>query len=187
MEGEEIFSFCKCKANLSPRSKRDSQKHDCVNFYHPCVNHTITRSNMDNEPFEVGQIQEDHVKVLEAPCGDGVWHKKMLPYITCLMFRVAKVHRTFLCYKDNYQANFYWCPCPNLFKDVVLVPLCTLKATRYGFVQMIWIVALAVQSASMHWTNWLFWKLGPFKLKPISPKMKSSFLRKRDLFWIYGS
>ncbi len=66
MEGEEIFSFCKCKANLAPRSKGDSHKHDYVNFYHPCVNHTIARSNVDNEQLEV----------LEAPCGDGVWHIK---------------------------------------------------------------------------------------------------------------
>jgi hypothetical protein len=76
MEGEEIFSFCKCKANLAPRSKGDSHKHDYVNFYHPCVNHTIARSNVDSEQLEAGQIPENHVEVREAPCVDGVWHIK---------------------------------------------------------------------------------------------------------------
>jgi hypothetical protein len=58
MEGEEIFSFYKCKANLALRSKGDSHKHDCVNFYHPCVNHTITRSNINNEQLEASQIKK---------------------------------------------------------------------------------------------------------------------------------
>lgn len=43
-------------------------------------------------------------------------------YIAYSMFHIAIIHQTFLCYKDNYQADFYRCPCSNLLKIVVLVP-----------------------------------------------------------------
>jgi len=45
------------------------------------------------------QIQGD-VEVLEAPCGDGVWHIKinMPHYVSCSMFHIAKIHQSFLCY-----------------------------------------------------------------------------------------
>jgi len=40
------------------------------------------------------------------------------------MFNVprCKIHQAFLCYKDNYQANFYLCPYFDLLRVVVLVP-----------------------------------------------------------------
>jgi hypothetical protein len=66
MEGEEIFGSCKRKVNLALESKGDSHKHDHVNFFHPCVNHTIAKSSVDIEQLVVDQIQE-HVEVLEAP------------------------------------------------------------------------------------------------------------------------
>jgi hypothetical protein len=74
MEGEEIFGFCKQKVNLALRSKGDSHKHEHVNFSHPHVNHTIVSSNVNIEKPVVDQIEKT-VEVLEAPCGDGVWHK----------------------------------------------------------------------------------------------------------------
>jgi hypothetical protein len=73
MEGEEIFGLCKQKANLAPRLEGDSHRHDNVNFFHPCVNHTIIRLGVEIEQLGVNQIPGD-VEVLEAPCGDGVWH-----------------------------------------------------------------------------------------------------------------
>jgi hypothetical protein len=39
----------------------------------------------------------------------------------------------------------------------------------------------------MHWIDRLFQNFGLLKLKPISPKMKSSLLKKWDLFWIDSS
>jgi len=73
VEGEKIFGSCKQKANLTPRLKGDSHKHDHMNFSHPCVNHTITNSSVNTEKSVANQI-EKYVEVLEAPCGDGVWH-----------------------------------------------------------------------------------------------------------------
>ncbi len=73
MEGEEIFGSCKRKANLTPRLKGDSHKCDRVNFSHPCVNHTISSSSVNTEKNVADQI-ENYVEVLEAPCGDGIWH-----------------------------------------------------------------------------------------------------------------
>jgi hypothetical protein len=35
MEGEEVFKSYKHGTNLPPKSKRDSHKHDHVNFFHP--------------------------------------------------------------------------------------------------------------------------------------------------------
>jgi hypothetical protein len=73
MEGEEIFGFNKQKVNLAIRSKGNSHRHEHVNFSHHCVNHTIVSSSVNIELI-VDQIEKD-VEVLEAPCGDGVWHK----------------------------------------------------------------------------------------------------------------
>jgi hypothetical protein len=42
------------------------------------VNHAIARSNVQIERLGVDQIHGD-VEVLEAPCGDGVWHIKICP------------------------------------------------------------------------------------------------------------
>ncbi len=94
MEGEEIFGFYKQKANLAPRSKGDSHKHNCVNFFHPCVNHIITKSNVDNEQHTTNQIWEN-VEVLEALCGDGVWHIKICPHVShvqCSMLQKSTKH-----------------------------------------------------------------------------------------------
>jgi hypothetical protein len=49
-----------------------------VNFFHPRANHTIASSSVDIEEPIVDEIQED-VEVLEAPCGDGVWHMERGP------------------------------------------------------------------------------------------------------------
>jgi hypothetical protein len=59
MEGEEIFGSCKRKANLAPRSKGDSHRHNHVIFSHPCVNHTIAKSSVEIEQSRVDQIQGD--------------------------------------------------------------------------------------------------------------------------------
>jgi hypothetical protein len=37
-----------------------------VNFFHPCVNHTIASSSVNIEEFVVDQV-EDNVEALEAP------------------------------------------------------------------------------------------------------------------------
>jgi hypothetical protein len=93
--------------NLALELKGDSHWHNHVNFYHLRVNHAIAKSNVQIEQLGVDQIHGD-VEVLEVPCGDGVWHiERCPPYVACLMFRVVKIHQTFICYKDNYQANFY--------------------------------------------------------------------------------
>jgi len=73
MEGEEIFCSCKWKANLAPISKGDSHKQDYVNFFHPCVNHAIAKSNVQIEQLGANQIH-GVVEVFEVPCGDGIWH-----------------------------------------------------------------------------------------------------------------
>jgi hypothetical protein len=99
MEGEEIFGSYKWKENLAPRLEGDSHRHNRVNFSHPHVNHTIVRSSVHIEQPGADQIQGD-VEVLEAPCGDGVWHIKinMPHYVSCSMFHIAKIHQSFLCY-----------------------------------------------------------------------------------------
>ncbi len=56
MEGEEIFGSCKQKANLTPRSKGNSHKHDYVNFSHPCVNHRIIKLSVEIKQPRVDQI-----------------------------------------------------------------------------------------------------------------------------------
>jgi len=58
MEGEEIFGSYKWKKNLAPRLKGDSRRHNCVNFSHPHVNHTIVRSSVHIEQPRADQIQE---------------------------------------------------------------------------------------------------------------------------------
>jgi hypothetical protein len=98
MEGEEIFGSCKQKTNLAFRLERDSHRHNRVNFSHPHVNHIIARSCVEIEQPRGIKFQGD-VEVLEAPCGNGVWHiERCPPYVTCSMFYVAKIHQTFLCY-----------------------------------------------------------------------------------------
>jgi hypothetical protein len=61
------------EGELSLWIKGDFHRHDCVNFSHPCVNHIIIRSGVENEQPKVNQIQGD-VEDLEAPCGNGIWH-----------------------------------------------------------------------------------------------------------------
>jgi hypothetical protein len=89
MEGEEIFGSCKQKVNLAPESKGDSHRHDCVNFFHLHVNHTITKSSVDIEQPIANQIQD--VEVLEAPCGNGVWHiERCSPMLHVQCFALQK-------------------------------------------------------------------------------------------------
>jgi hypothetical protein len=78
MEGEKIFSFCKWKANLASGSKGDFHRHNCVNFFHPHVNHIIAKSGVESGQLGGNQIQGD-VDVLETPCGDGIWHIESCP------------------------------------------------------------------------------------------------------------
>jgi len=52
-----------------------------VNFSHPLVTHIIIISSVEIEQPRVDKTQED-VEVLEAPCGDGVWHIKRCPPIS---------------------------------------------------------------------------------------------------------
>jgi len=67
------------EGELSLWIKGDFHRHDCVNFSHPCVNHIIVRSGVESEQPRVNQIQGD-VEVLEAPCGNGIWHiERCLP------------------------------------------------------------------------------------------------------------
>ncbi len=105
----------------TPKSKRDSHKHSCVNFTHPCVNRITTKSNVQIEQLGANQIHAN-VEVLESPYGDGVWHSiyQCPPYVACSKFHVTKNHQAFLRYKDNYY--FYWCPSPNLLRVVVSIP-----------------------------------------------------------------
>jgi hypothetical protein len=81
MEGEEIFGSCKWKANLVLGSKGDSHRHDCVNFFHPHLNHIIARSGVESEQPRGNQIHGD-VEVLETPGGDGIWHIESCPFTT---------------------------------------------------------------------------------------------------------
>jgi hypothetical protein len=76
-----------------------------MNFYHPHANHAIAKSNVQIEQHGPDLI-EGGVEVLEAPIGDGIWHIKKDAPLRC-MFNVLHCHQTLLCYKDNYQVNFY--------------------------------------------------------------------------------
>jgi hypothetical protein len=49
----------------------------------------------------------------------------------CSMFCIAKNHWAFLCYKDNYKAN--WCPYPKLSKVVVSFLGAFVKLHKYAF------------------------------------------------------
>jgi hypothetical protein len=49
-------------------------------------------------------------------------YRKMFSYDASLMFQIAKIHQTFLSYKDNNQVDFYWFPYSDLLKVIVLVP-----------------------------------------------------------------
>jgi hypothetical protein len=116
-------------------------------------------------------------------------YKKMMPpYVASPMFHVVKNHQTFFCHKNNYQVDFEWCPCPKLLWVVVIVPRCTHKATQvlvmcrwHELVCWWYKTQLCIQE-----TDYLK-NLAQFKLKPITPKMKSSFLKKRNLFCINDS
>jgi len=93
---EEIFGSYKWKANLAPKSKGDSHRHNHVNFSHPHVNHTIARLSVEIEPHGVDQIQGD-VEVLETPCGDGVWHIEICPYMLHVYFFALKKSTNHYC------------------------------------------------------------------------------------------
>jgi hypothetical protein len=128
MEGEEIFGSYKRKANLTPRLEGDSHRHDCVNFAHPCVSHIIATSSVNIEEHVVDQIEED----VEASCGDGFWHIKRCPLMLhVLCFALQKIYQTFLCYKDNYQADLYWCPYLFLLRVVLQFLSAPLKLHKF--------------------------------------------------------
>jgi hypothetical protein len=94
MEGEEIFGSYKQKGNLAPRSERDSHKHNRMNFSHPHVNHISANSSVNIEELVTDQIEED-VEVLEAPCGDGVWHIEKCPpmsHVQCSTLQKSTNH-----------------------------------------------------------------------------------------------
>jgi hypothetical protein len=94
MEGEEIFGSCKQKANLALGLEGDSHRHDYVIFSHHHVNYTIANSSVDIEEPIANQIQE-HVEVLEAPCGNGVWHIKRCPpmlHVQCFALQKFTKH-----------------------------------------------------------------------------------------------
>jgi hypothetical protein len=94
MEGEEIFGSCKQKTNLPPKLEGDSHRHDCVNFSHPHVNHTNVSSSVNIEEVVTDQIEED-VEVLNAPCGDGVWHIERCPFMShvqCFVLQKSTIH-----------------------------------------------------------------------------------------------
>jgi len=122
MEGEEIFGSCKQKANLTPKLKGDSHKHDRVNFSHPCVNHTITNSKCEHWK----KFCWSNWKICWGPWSS-MWRWSLAYNVACSMFHFAKIHQAFLCYKDNYQVNLYWCPYLTLLNAVVSIPWCTFK------------------------------------------------------------
>jgi hypothetical protein len=61
------------EGELSLMIKGDFHRHDCVIFFHICVNHIIVKSNVESKQQGVIQIWGD-VEVFEAPCGNGIWH-----------------------------------------------------------------------------------------------------------------
>jgi hypothetical protein len=66
-----------------------------VNVFHPHVNHAIVRSNVQIEQLGVDQIHGD-VEVLEAPCGNGVWHIERCPFTSHVQwFGVEKFTKHF--------------------------------------------------------------------------------------------
>jgi hypothetical protein len=66
------------KGKPSPHKRENSHRHDHVNLSHFCVNHTIANSSVNIEEPIIDQIEKD-VEVLEAPCGNGVWHIESCP------------------------------------------------------------------------------------------------------------
>jgi hypothetical protein len=63
-----------------------------VNFFHPHVNHTIVRLSVEIEQLGADQIQGD-VEVLEAPCGDGVWHIEInMLHVHCSTLQKSTKH-----------------------------------------------------------------------------------------------
>jgi hypothetical protein len=94
MEGEEIFGSSKGKGNLTLELEGDSHKHNHVNFSHPHVNHTSASSSVNIEEPVADRIKED-VEVLEAPCGDGVWHIERCPprsHVQCFTLQKSTNH-----------------------------------------------------------------------------------------------
>jgi hypothetical protein len=95
MEVEKIFGSYKQKANPAPRLERDSHRHNCMNIFHPCVNHTLAKSNVEIVQHGVDQIQ-GNVEVFEAPCGDGVCkHIKRCPpmlHVQCFALQKSTKH-----------------------------------------------------------------------------------------------
>jgi hypothetical protein len=81
MEGEEIFGSYKQNLNLALGLERDSHRDSHVNFFYPCANHVIEKLNVEIEQSWAYQIHGD-VEVLQAPCGDGVWHIKRCPLMS---------------------------------------------------------------------------------------------------------
>jgi hypothetical protein len=65
-----------------------------VYFSHLHVNHTIVNSNVDMGELVTNQIQEV-VDVLEAPCGNGMWHIERCPlklHVQCSMLQKSTKH-----------------------------------------------------------------------------------------------
>jgi hypothetical protein len=128
---KEIFSSCKWKVNVAHGSKGGfTLAWPCEFFSSSCKPHNC-----------------------QIKCGCwGPWgsmwrwslaNRKMPHYIACSMFRIAKIHQAFLCYKDNCQINFYWCPCHDLLRVLVLVIWCTFKVMR--------VLVLCRWYESLHW------------------------------------
>ncbi len=95
MEDEKIFGSYKQKVNPTPISERDSHRHNCMIFFHPCVNHTIAKSSVEIDQHGVDQIQGD-VEVFEGPCGDGICkHIKRCPltlHVQCFVLQKSTKH-----------------------------------------------------------------------------------------------
>ncbi len=65
-----------------------------MNFSHPHVNHISANSSVNIEEPVTDQIEED-VEVLEAPCGDGVWHIERCPpmsHVQCSTLQKSTNH-----------------------------------------------------------------------------------------------
>jgi hypothetical protein len=65
-----------------------------VNFFYLRLNNTIVNSSVNIEELVVDQIEKE-VEVLEAPCGDGVWHIKRCPptsHVLCSMLQKSTKH-----------------------------------------------------------------------------------------------
>ncbi len=58
MEGEEVFGSCKWKANLTLGLEGDSHRHNCMNFSHLHVSHTIVSSSVNINVPVVDQLRK---------------------------------------------------------------------------------------------------------------------------------